>query len=85
MLRSDLCDYSDAYIVVKGDINVDKKIFTADDIEKPNNTAANVTATNTVNDNPFGEKIWFLKTLLHLSTAFQKSMEFLTLDCRFVF
>ena len=56
MLRSDLCDYSDAYIVVKGDINVDKKIFTADDIEKPNNTAANVTATNTVNDNPFGEK-----------------------------
>ena len=25
MLRSNLCDYSDAYIVVKGDITVDKK------------------------------------------------------------
>ena len=25
MLRSDLCDYSDAYIVVKGNIIVDKK------------------------------------------------------------
>ena len=25
MLRSDLCDYSDAYIVVKGTITVDKK------------------------------------------------------------
>ena len=30
MLRSDLCDYSDAYIVVKGDIIVTKKVFTAD-------------------------------------------------------
>ena len=25
MLRSDLCDFRDAYIVVKGDISVDKK------------------------------------------------------------
>ena len=25
MLRSDLCDYSDAYIIVKGNIIVDKK------------------------------------------------------------
>ena len=25
MLRSDLCDYSDAYIVVKGDINANKR------------------------------------------------------------
>ena len=55
MLRSDLCDYSDAYIVVKGNI-VNKKTFTANDIEEPNNTAANVTATNTANDNSFGEK-----------------------------
>ena len=31
MLRSDLCDYSDAYIVVKGNITVVKKIFTAND------------------------------------------------------
>ena len=56
MLRSDLCDYSDEYIVVKGNIIVNKKRFTADDIEEPNNIAANVTATNTVNSNSFGEE-----------------------------
>ena len=56
MLRSDLCDYSDAYIVVKGNITVNKKTFTADDFEAPNNTAANATATNNANNNAFGEK-----------------------------
>ena len=76
MLRSDLCDFNDAYIVVKGDIFVDKKTFTANDFEAPNNTAANATATNTANDNAFGEKSWFLITMLHLSTAFRKLMEY---------
>ena len=33
-----------------------KKTFTADDIDAPNNTAANVTATNTANNNAFGDK-----------------------------
>ena len=56
MLRSDLCGFSDAYIVVKGNINVTEKTFTTDDFEVPNNTAANATATNTANDNAFGEK-----------------------------
>ena len=56
MLRSDLCDFSDTYIVVKGNITVTKKTFTADDIDALNNTAANVTATNTANNNAFGEK-----------------------------
>ena len=56
MLRFDLCDFSDAYIVVKGNIFVTKKTFTADDIGAPNNTAANVTATNTANGNAFGDK-----------------------------
>ena len=32
MLRSDLCDFSDADIVVKGNITVTKKAFTADNI-----------------------------------------------------
>ena len=41
MLRSDLCDFSDAYIVV---------------IDAPNNTAANVNTTNTANNNAFGNK-----------------------------
>ena len=56
MLRSDLCDFSDAYIVVEGNIIVDNKTFTADDFEDPNNTAANATATNNANNNSFGEK-----------------------------
>ena len=56
MLRSDLCDFSDAYIVVKGTITVTKKTFTAYDFEAPNNTAANVNATNNANNNAFGEK-----------------------------
>ena len=56
MLRSDLCDFSDEYIVVKGNITVDKKTFTADDFEDPNNTAANATATNNARNNAFSEK-----------------------------
>ena len=61
MLRSDLCDFSDAYIVVKGNIFVTEKTFTADDIDAPKNTAANVTATNTASNNAFGEKKLFFK------------------------
>ena len=56
MLRSGLCDYSDAYIVIQGTITVDKKTFTAGDFEAPNNTAANATASNTANNNAFGEQ-----------------------------
>ena len=56
MLRSYLCDFSDGYIVVKGDFIVTKNTFTADDIEAPNNTAANLTAKNNANNNAFGEK-----------------------------
>ena len=75
MLRSDLCHYSDAYIVVKRNITVTKKIFIADDFVAPNNTAANANATNTANNNVLAEKSWFLKTMLHLSIAFKKLME----------
>ena len=39
MLRWDLYDFSNVYIVVKGNIPVSKKTFTADDFEVPNNTA----------------------------------------------
>ena len=56
MLKSDLCDFSDAYIVVKGNIIADKRTFTANDFDGSNNTAANAAATNTANDNAFGEK-----------------------------
>ena len=47
-----------------------KKIFTANYFNAPNNIAANATA----NDNALGEKSWLLKTMLHLSTGFQKLM-----------
>ena len=56
MFRSDLCDFNDAYIVVKGNITVTKNTFTTDDFEEPNNTAANATATNNANNNAFNEK-----------------------------
>ena len=55
MLRSDLCDFSDTNIVTK------KKTFTADDFADPNNTADNATATNTANNNAFGDKKLVLK------------------------
>ena len=55
MLRSDLCDFSDTYIILKGNITVNNKTFTTDDIEEPNNTVANANATNTANNNAFGE------------------------------
>ena len=67
MLRSDLCDFSDAYIVAK-------KISTANDFEAPNNTINNANITNTVSNNAFGEKNWFLKIMHHLSIVFQKLM-----------
>ena len=41
---------------MKGDIAVDKKTFTADDFEDPNNTEAIVNATNSANNNVFNEK-----------------------------
>ena len=56
MLRSDLCNFSEAYIVVKGTITVNKKTFTGDDFEAPNNTAANATTTNNAKNNAFSEK-----------------------------
>ena len=56
ILRSALCDFSDAYIVVKGNITVMKKAFTADDMDQPNNTAAKGNITNTANNNAFGDK-----------------------------
>ena len=61
MLRSDLCDFNDAYIVVKGYITVNEKTFTVNDIEEPNITTANANATNTANNNAFGKKKLFFK------------------------
>ena len=56
MLRSDLCDFSDVYIVVKGTLSVAKKVFTAVDFERPHNTNLNAINTNNSINNAFGEK-----------------------------
>ena len=74
MLRSDLYDFSDAYIVVKGNIIVTKKTFTTDDIESPNNTEANANASDTANDNAFGQKKLVFKNNAPFTIAFQKLM-----------
>ena len=76
MLRSDLCDFNDAYIVMKGNVIVDKKTFTANDFDEPNNTADNRTATNTAKIMRLMKKSCFLKTMLHLSTVLQKFRRF---------
>ena len=70
MLRSDLCDFNDAYIVIKGTITVIKKWFTADDFKRPNSTDLNAINTNNANNNVFGEKNWFFKIMLHLLIAY---------------
>ena len=61
VLRSDLCDFSNAYIAVKENITVSKKRFTANDFEAPNNTATIATATNDANNNVLDEKKLFFK------------------------
>ena len=73
MLRSDFCDFSDAYIVVKGNITVIKKTFTANDFSDPNNTDAIATDTNNANNNSFDRKT-FLKIMHHLLIKYQKLM-----------
>ena len=65
ILRSDLCDFNDAYIVVKGNITVNKKTFTANDFEAPNNTPLIMHLV---------KRNWFLKIMHHLSIVFQKLM-----------
>ena len=53
MLRSDLCDFSDAYILVTGNITIVKKTFTANNIEAPNNNAFNEKKLVFKNNAPF--------------------------------
>ena len=59
MLKSDLCDFNDAYIAVKGNVTVIKETFFAADIERPNNTNLSATNTNNANNNVFGKKKGF--------------------------
>ena len=61
ILRSDLCDYSDAYIVVKGNITVAKETFVANDFMTlaENKKAASATASNTATDATLDGKVAF--------------------------
>ena len=51
MLRLGICDYSDAYIVVTGEITFVKKVFSIADFVAPNKIQAIVATTNKANTN----------------------------------
>ena len=72
--RSDLCDYSDAYIVVKGNITVTKKYLLLMILKHPiiEQLMQQLILQLIMR---FVEKNWFLKTMLHLLIAFQKLMK----------
>ena len=78
MLRSDLCDLDDAYIVGKGNIILDKKNLLLKILMSPtilnNTTIANAILILQMIMR-LVKKSWFLKTMLHSSTAIQKLME----------
>ena len=76
MLRSDLCDFNDAYIAVKGNIILDKKnllpmILIRPIIQQPIQLLVMLQMIIRL-----AKKSWLLKIMLHLSTAFQKLMEY---------
>ena len=72
MLISDLCEFSDPYIVLKGNIIVDKKTFTSNDFDEPNIIVAIATATIMQIIMSLVKRSWFLKIMHHLSIAPQK-------------
>ena len=74
MLRSDLCNFSDAYIVVKGNITVNKKTFTVNDFEAPNIQQLMQMLLILQIIMHLVKKSWFLKIMHHLLIVFQKLM-----------
>ena len=75
MLRTDLCDFSDAYIVVKGDIiSVTKKYLLLMILKHLIIQQLMQLLLILQMIMHLVKKSWFLKTMLHLSTAFQKLM-----------
>ena len=75
MLRSDLCDFSDAYVVVKGTITVDKKHLLLMILKHPIIQQLMQLLLILQIIMRLVKKSWFLKTMLHLSIVFQKLME----------
>ena len=74
MLRSDLCDFNDAYIVVKGNITVTKKYLLLMILKHPIRQQLVQLLLILQMIMSLVKKSWFLKTMLHLLIAFQKSM-----------
>ena len=75
MLRSDLSDYSDAYIVVKGDITVIKEHLLLMILKNLIIQQLMLLLLILQMIMRLVKKSWFLKTMLHLSIVFQKLME----------
>ena len=76
MLRSDLCDFSDAYIVVKGNITVAKKHLLPMILKHPVIQQLMLLLLILKMIMCLVKKSWFLKIMPHLSTAIQKLMEY---------
>ena len=74
MLRSDLCDFNDAYIVVKGNIIVDKKYLMLMILKEPIIQHLMQLLLILRMIMRLVKRSWFLKTMLHLSMAFRKLM-----------
>ena len=72
LLRSDLCDYSDAYIVVKGTVTVDTKQLLLMILKHP--IIQHLMQLLLILQMTMGlvKKSWFLKTMLHLSIGLSK-------------
>ena len=74
MLRSDLCDFNDAYIVVKGNYTVNKKIFTVDVLKHLIIQQLMQLLLIMQIIMYLAKKSWFLKIMHHLLIASKKIM-----------
>ena len=74
MLRLDLCDYSDVYIVVKGNIIVDKKHLLLMILKHPIIQQLMQLLLIMQIIMHLVKRNWFLKIMHHLSIVFQKLM-----------
>ena len=75
MLRSDLFDFSDAYIVVKGTITVNKKHLLLMILKHPIIQQLMQLLLILQIIMRLVKKSWLLKKMLHLSIVFQKLIE----------
>ena len=75
MLRSDLCDFSDAYIAVKGDITVTKKHLLLIILKHLIIQQLMQLLLILQMIMHLVKRDWFLKIMQHLSIVFQKLME----------